>query len=325
MSGRRNGADRVRVAVIGAGKIAPQHLDVLRAFDDVTIAGIANRGNSDLTPLAETYGIEATFSDWQLMLDTVQPDAALILVGPLQIAEIAGACLRRGMPSLIEKPVGFSSAETRALADLAEKNDVLNMVAVNRRYYSSINAARRAIRVRGPLMGIQIEAPEAIARIRTNSRHSAGVLDRWLIANSVHAIDLFRHVGGEVAEVQAMIHAWREPHADSFSATLRFESGALGTFIAHWQSIPGWRLSLYGDGVKAVLEPFERGVLVYKAGKEQPIPIDPVDQQFKPGFYAQARAFIDALVYDEPLAPPASDLRDAAKTMQLIEQIGRLV
>lgn len=33
------------------------------------------------------------------------------------------------------------------------------------------------------------------------------------------------------------------------------------------------------------------------------------------------RAFIDAVLQEEPLAPPASDLSDTLKTMQLIELI----
>lgn len=314
----------VRVAVIGAGKIAPDHLAALRAVEDVQLVGIANRGGSDLTPLAEQYAIEHTFSDWEQMIERTQPDAVVILVSHFKTVEVATRCLELGIPSLIEKPAGFTSRETAGLAELAARHGTPNMVAVNRRYYSVINAGLRAIRARGPLMGVQIEAPEAIRRIRAQSRHGNELLDRWLVANSIHAIDLFRHVGGEVAEVHSLLHAWAEPHADSFSATMRFESGALGTFVAHWQSVPGWRLTLYGDGVKAVFQPFEQGELDYgRAGKETLKP-DKEDVQYKPGFYGQARAFVDALLYDEPLAPPASDLADAVKTMQLIEQIGHL-
>jgi predicted dehydrogenase len=199
------------------------------------------------------------------------------------------------------------------------------MVAVNRRYYSTISVAVNAVQICGPIMGVFIEAPENIHHIRTNSRHSQALIDHWLVANTIHAIDLFRRIGGEVVEVQTMTHAWHEPQADSFSANLRFASGAVGTFVSHWQAAgSGWRLNIYGDGVQANLAPFERGELRYRDGKVNPIPVDPVDTMFKPGFYGQARAFVDALLYDEPLSPPASDLRDAQKTMALIEQIGGL-
>lgn len=312
----------LRVAVIGAGKIAEQHLSVLNAIPEVEIAGICNRGNSDLTPLANQFNCESTFSDWEEMLDTVQPDAVIILVSHFQTVPITAECLKRGLPCLIEKPAGFTSAETTHLADLADQNKCLNMVAVNRRFYSTINTALNAVRVRGPVMGVLIEAPEKIRQIRETSRHSTELIDQWLVANTIHAIDLFRHIAGDVAEVHTFTHAWSEPHADSFSTTMQFESGALGTFAAHWQSAPGWRLCIYGEGIQATLSPFEKGELRYYDGSTRPIPIDPVDTKFKPGFYRQARAFVQALVYDEPLTAPASDLRDAAKTMRLIEQIG---
>ena len=314
----------VRVAVIGAGRVADQHLDVLRVFDDVEVVAICNRGNSDITPLAKSYGIERTFNNWQQMVDTVKPDAVFILVTPFQTVSVAAGCIQRGIPCLIEKPAGFTPAETAYLAAQAEQHRCLNMVAVNRRYYSAINAAIRAIQLRGPLMGVLVEAPERIRDLRVHSRHSQELLDQWLVANSIHAIDLFRHIGGEVTEVCAMSQAWYEPHADSFSATLRFASGALGTFVAHWQATAGWRLSIYGDGVRAILEPLERGELEYADGTVQQLPVDPVDVEFKPGFYAQDRAFIDAVIHNEPLSPPASDLSDTMKTMELIEQIGEL-
>jgi predicted dehydrogenase len=290
----------------------------------VEIAGICNRGNSDLTPLARQFNIEAVFSDWQRMLDVVQPDAVVILVSHFQTVSVTAECLKRGLPCLIEKPAGFTSGETAYLADLAEENNCINMVAVNRRFYSTINAALNAVRLRGAVMGVMIEAPEKISQIRETSRHSPQLIDQWLVANTIHAIDLFRHIGGEVVEVHALTHAWSEPHADSFSTTLRFASGALGTFLAHWQSVPGWRLCIYGEGIQAILSPFEKGELRYADGSTRPLPIDPVDTRFKPGFYNQSQAFVQAIMYGEPLAAPASDLRDAVKTMQLIEQIGGL-
>lgn len=315
----------VRVALIGAGRIADKHLDTLAAMDNVRIVGICNRGSSDLTPLAQKYAIEQTFSDWQRMLDTVRADAVLVLVSHFQTVTVTAECLQRGLPCLIEKPAGFTSAETAYLADLADANGCLNMVAVNRRYYSAINAALEAVQLCGPVMGVSIDAPEAINKIRATSRHGSELIDRWLVANTIHAIDLLRHIGGDTQEVHAMHHAWRETHGDSFSASLRFVSGALGTFTSHWQSpSTGWKLIIYGDGVLASLAPFERGELRYSDGKVKPIPAAPLDTQFKPGFYAQNRAFIDAVAYHEPLAHPVSDLRDAVKTMRLIEQLGGL-
>lgn len=314
---------RVRVAVLGAGRIAEKHLDTLAALDNVEIAAICNRGNSDLTPIAQKYGIQQTFSDWRKLLDTVQADTVFVLVSHFQTVEVAAECLQRGIPSLIEKPAGFTSAETAYLADLADKFQCLNMVAVNRRYYSTISTALRAVQVCGPVMGVAIEAPENIRQVRATSRHSTELIDQWLVANTIHAIDLFRRVGGEVVEVQAMRHRWVDTQPDSFSASLRFENGALGTFTAHWQSpSTGWKLVIYGDGVVATLSPLEKGEVKYMDGSVKPLPISPMDTLFKPGFYEQNRAFIDAVAYGERLAAPASDLRDAVKTMQLIERLG---
>jgi len=318
----RSGAAPLRIAVIGAGRIARQHLRVLVTFEDVEIVGVCNRGGSDLTPLAAQYHIPQTFSDWRRMLEVTAPEAVVIAVSHFETVGVTAGCLSLGLPCLIEKPPGFTVAETASLAELAERQGVINMVALNRRYYSVMDHALAAVREHGPLMGIAIEAPENIRLLRDQAKIDSRVLDRWLVANNIHAVDLFRRIGGEVAEVHAFRQRWHEPTADSFSATIQLSNGVLGTFVAHWQAPGPWRLQLYGEGVRACLEPLERGELWFADGTSQTIPIDPVDREFKAGFYTQASAFVDAVIRQSPAPPPASDLADAVKTMELLERIG---
>lgn len=311
----------VRVAIIGAGRIAHHHLKVLKAFEGVRIVGICNRGRVDISGLAREYAIERTFSDWRVMLDETRPDAIFILVGPSDIASIAGAVLQRGIPCLIEKPAGLSPGETAHLANLAAKHRCLNMVGVNRRYYSVLENALFAVHEQGPLTGILIEANEPIAKLRRGSKHSKEVVDRWMFANSIHPIDLFRRCGGDILEIDASATSFEGGDATSYTASLRTTGGALGTFIAHWDSVPGWRLRLYGCGVRVTLDPLEQGEIEYSGGSRKPVPVDDVDVQFKPGFYCQTLAFLQSIVNDEPIMPPGSDLADQVKTMQLIERI----
>lgn len=320
---RREGPPRpvfpgIRVAIIGAGRIAHHHLDVLKAFEGVHIVGLCNRGGTDISEVARAYAIERTFSDWRAMVDKTQPDAIFILVSPSEVATVAAGVLGMGIPCLIEKPAGLAPGETAELARLAAKNGCLNMVGVNRRYYSVLENALIAIHERGPLTGVSVEAHEPLAKLRANSRHSKEVVDRWTFANSIHPIDLFRRCAGDVLEVEASL---AHHTANSRTALLRTKSGALGSFVAHWDSVPGWRLRLYGYGVRVTLDPIERGEIEYSNGVRKCVSIDEVDVQFKAGFYYQDLAFLESLLHHEPILPPGSDLADQVKTMQLIERI----
>jgi predicted dehydrogenase len=181
-----------------------------------------------------------------------------------------------------------------------------------------------AVLQRGPLHGVLIDAPALIHQIRARAVHDPRLYDTWLVADTIHAIDLFRCVGGEVTEIQTMKASWTDKCGDSFTAILRLSRGCLGTFVAHLHSGEEWSITLYGQGIRAVISLFTMtGNIYLGSGEVQPIPVDPVDLNFKAGLFAQDSAFIRALAREERLAYPASDLADATKTMRLIEQIGQ--
>ena len=312
----------VRIAVAGAGTFARAHLDVLAAIDGVRLVGVCNRGGSDLTPLARQYGLERTFSDYRTMLDETAPDAVFVVVGHFETVRVAAECLTRGLACFVEKPPGMTSAETARLAALAAAQGCLNMVGVNRRYIAALHDALTAILQRGALVGIVVEAPEAMRRLRKTGRHSAPLFERWLVANNIHAIDLFRCFGGDVEELHSMKQCREEPGGDSFTAVMRLSRGCLGTYVSHWNAGGAWRITLYGDEIRAEVSLTRRpqGVILQQ-GVSSPIPIDPMDVTYRPGLFAQDLAFVSAVALGETPAYPASDLHDAVKTMALIEQI----
>jgi predicted dehydrogenase len=311
---------RISVGVVGAGRIAERHLEVLQAFDDVDLVALCNRGGPGLQELATRFGVRKTYTDFPTLLDDGIADALLVLVSVTAVAEVAEECLRRGIPSLIEKPPGLSSAETRRLADIA--GSVVNMVALNRRFYGVMRAAASEIRDRGPLMAIAVEAPERISDSRRPGiSHPPDVVERFLVANGIHCIDLLRYFGGEVSSVRSASRRWFEDQKDSFAALLEFENGAIGQYASHWSAPGVWSVTLYGRNRRVSIAPLERGVVIERDGSERILDEDPADIAFKPGLYAQNRYFLDRIRGDRPVEWPACDLRDGVKTMELIEAI----
>lgn len=309
-----------RIAVIGAGKYARKHLEILALFGNVTLVGVSNRGGSDISSFKQEYGAEATFGNYQEMIEVTQPDAAVVVVSHFETAAVARYCLERGIPCLIEKPAGITSADTAMLAATARQANCLNMVGMNRRFISSFHVAMNTILSHGKLHAITLEAPEDI-RLQRRQRADQQLVDHFMVANTIHAIDLLRMYGGDLAAFTGYKNADEEPYGDSFTSIMRFENGALGTFISHWLSgMTGWSLTLYGDGVKVTHDAALKGEVI-KGRKRTPLWIDPIDLAYKPGLFAQDEAFIRALTLHEPLPYPASTLDDAIKTMRLIENI----
>jgi len=327
MAGARGGdlstvADmkKLSIAVIGAGGIAEKHLEVLNAFDDVEIVGLCNSGNPRIHPLAERFGIKNTYTDYRQALDTVPIDAVFVLVSVLRIPDLTRECLKRGIPTLLEKPPGLSANETKQLLKVATETNCLNMVGLNRRFYSVMQRARELILEAGPLVSIVVEAPERLADYHA-SEHPPEVMNRLLFANGIHTIDLLRYFAGDVRRVSALSHRWFANQNDSFGALVRFQAGTSGYYISNWTSPGRWSVSLYGRDRRVTLRPLERGTLTEANGDERALLPDKVDELYKPGIYAQDRYFLDCVRDGKKPEDPAADLADTLKTMELIEQI----
>lgn len=312
---------KTRIGIIGIGSIAEKHLEVLKSFEDVEITALCNSGHPRIHECGDRFGVSARFTDYRKFLDEAKVDAVFVLVSILQVREVAEECLKRGLPALIEKPPGLSVAETESLAASAAATNCINMVALNRRFYSVMQRAREAILDVGPLVSVVVEAPERISDFRAVG-HPPEVIQKILVASGIHCIDLLRYFGGDVTEVKSFSNQHFENQKDAFGALLRFENGATGHYIANWTSPGRWSVNLYGKGRTITLRPLERGTVFDNNGEPFELPIDPVDEIYKPGIYAQARYFIDCVRNQKPAAYPASNLADAVKTMKLIEMIG---
>jgi predicted dehydrogenase len=311
--------DCPRLALIGCGNIARKHLEVFSTFPDVKMVAVCNRGRPEVYEIAKTYEIPVIYQDYIQMLDKEKPDAVLIAVGIECTVEVVSECLKRGTSSLIEKPPGVTCAETHSLLELARSGNAMNMVALNRRFYSTMQMAREYILKRGPLISIVVEAPEKFEVAK--KIHPPAVQKQWLFANGIHCIDLLRFFGGEVQEVCASATRWVEDQNDSFQALIQFQNKATGHYISNWSSPGRWSVTLYGKGCRIALAPLEQGILTEIDGKEQAIELSDIDRKFKPGLYGQDRHFIDCVKSGNKPSFPASDLEDSVKTMRLVEQI----
>jgi len=77
----------------GAGRYAARHLQVLASFPNVDLAGLCNRGNSEIASLAGEYGVSQTFSDYRKMVEVVKPDAVFVVVSHFETVTVARHCL----------------------------------------------------------------------------------------------------------------------------------------------------------------------------------------------------------------------------------------
>jgi predicted dehydrogenase len=224
---------QVRIALMGAGLIGREHVELVAAHPDAVLVALADV-SSEAESLAASRDA-SYFAEYTRMLDEVRPDGAIVAL-PNQLHLEAGlACVDRGIPTLVEKPIADTVAAARTLVEAAEQSGVPILVGHHRRHSPDIREARAAI-LRGDLG--EIVAVNGLCLIR---KHDSYFEADWrrragggpLLINAIHDIDCLRFLCGEIESVQAIASSAVRGHEveDTAAVLLRFESGALGTFL----------------------------------------------------------------------------------------------
>src|SRR5262245_36902771 len=213
----------IRVAMIGAGGMANQvHYPSLASFDDVEIAAICDLDATRLQTTAEKYGIRRRYSDYRSMVAEVAPDAIYAIGQPHYMYDIWTWCLEQGQHLYIEKPMGITMHQARALAYLAEKYNCITQVSFQRRSCPMVVRLRDACLRRGPIT-------HAVCRFyKCETRPYLGARDH-MMDDGVHAIDTLRWMcGGEVTAIHSVTRRVQTPDINFISALLEFDNGATG-------------------------------------------------------------------------------------------------
>jgi len=310
---------KVRVAMIGAGSMANRvHYPSLASFDDVEIAAICDLDSSRLHATADKYGVERRYSDYQRMIEEIAPDAVYVIGQPHLMYDIWMWCLEQGLNLFIEKPMGLTLHQARALAYMADKKGCITQVGFQRRSCPMVVMLREECLKRGPIV-------HAVCSFYKCEIRPYLVARDHMMDDGVHAIDTLRWMcGGEVVEVQSLTRRVLVPDINFIAALLCFDNGATGVMMNSWTSGRRiFKVEMHAPGICVEAEHEGKGYL-YADGDTQGIEYDTreiagSDEFFVyGGFQAKNREFIDCV---KTGAQPGSTFADALKTMEVAERI----
>lgn len=109
----------IRVAIVGCGKIADQHMQAIHRIAASQVVAVCDRELLMAQQLAERFGIQACFDDVSEMLRSSNPDVVHITTPPQSHHQLGRQCLEAGAHVYIEKPFTVTADEARSLIDLA--------------------------------------------------------------------------------------------------------------------------------------------------------------------------------------------------------------
>jgi len=136
----------LRVALIGCGKIADQHVHAIRRIAGSEIVAVCDREPLMAGQLAERFKISCVFCDAQELLKTVSPDVVHITTPPQSHHSLAKQCLEAGSHVYLEKPFTITAADAESLIEIAESCGVKITVGHNYLFTLEMLEMRRLVR-----------------------------------------------------------------------------------------------------------------------------------------------------------------------------------
>jgi myo-inositol 2-dehydrogenase / D-chiro-inositol 1-dehydrogenase len=318
----------LRLIVIGAGWIVPYHLAALDRLGRTTLVGVASAREQRAAAIAAPRGAIAS-ADAARLLDDVRPDVAFVCVPPFAAAAFGLELVERGIPFLVEKPLAAADPTVaRQLGTAISASGLVAAVGYHLRGIEALAAVREHLRDDPPRLvsGRWLDGTPAPSWWRRFDQGGGQVIEQ-----ATHLYDLARHLVGEAAVVAAT--SVREQPADppgadvadATAAILRFEGGAIGSFVnSRRMATPTIELELVTAKGRAVVRK-ARGAQtdweVVLEGDGDPRTIPPGRDPYE----VQAEAFLDAVDARDParvLATYADALRTDDLTRAVVAATG---
>jgi predicted dehydrogenase len=235
----------IGVGLLGTGFMGRAHARSLRAVRELdpplvpTLVAVCGRDRSRLETARRRYGFATVTTNWRQLVENERIGLFDNGAPNALHAEPTLAALAAGKHVLCEKPLGRDAGEAHGLWTAAERARTVCMTGFNYRF---VPAVRRAYE----LVSSGAIGDAVLVRIRyLQSWGWAAPPDRWRFDKKVagsgalgdlatHAIDLVRHLAGEIAAVSGALRTSVPGRAvdDSAVATLELANGAVGVLEA---------------------------------------------------------------------------------------------
>ena len=133
----------LRIALVGCGKIADQHVQAIRRIPNCCLVAVCDQELLMARQLAERFGIPSSFTNLEEMLRTSCPQVVHITTPPQSHWSVARQCLEAGSHVYLEKPFTVTADEAKSLIRLAVSRNLKVTAGHNYQFTLEMMAMRR--------------------------------------------------------------------------------------------------------------------------------------------------------------------------------------
>ncbi|HLX97715.1 MAG TPA: Gfo/Idh/MocA family oxidoreductase [Roseiarcus sp.] len=333
---------KVRFGLVGCGGIGKVHAKAIELLEEAELVAVCDTDIDRARSVAREHGLANAFASADTMLDAVALDAVTVATDHKAHFAPAIAAMKRGVSTIVEKPITVSLNEAHTLLETARAHGVKLGGVFQRRFFPAAQRMHSAI-VEGRIGRVTVA--ECVALLGRDRDYFAR--DAWrgtwkgegggaLMNQAIHMIDMLLWMVGVPNEVYGrwgtLKHGDYIDVEDTSCAVVGFENGALASIVATTtlrsvDEAPGFRLAVHGaNGVTVGLS--ERPELTQAITDQWPFEPEETVRAWAaaegnkpgfPGFHSdQLRDFARAILDDrEPTVTGA----DAVRALEVIKAV----
>lgn len=284
------------VLLIGTGNMAIDYYNVLKVLDiNLTVVG---RSEESCQSFFLKTGIQANSGGIKNFLSQNILNEDYYIIIAVGVMDLMNTLLQFSNINikniLIEKPASLSPEELFLNEKILLTMNKNIFIGYNRRFYSSVNEAKRLIQDDSKLLSMTFEFTEWSDKI-SNTNKSIFEKNNWFFLNSTHVIDLAFHISGKPSNWSNYTAgdnlSWHKPSI--FVGSGITEDNVLFSYMSNWESAGRWGIELLTNCRRIYLRPLE-GIQICEKNSTNIVDhyFDNNDDiRFKPGLFNQVQSF----------------------------------
>ena len=310
---------KLRIGIVGLGRISPAHIHAVKACGDLAeLVAFVSRRPEVAQRAAQQYDVQQLYGDLDEALTSSALDA-VVLCSPNHLhAPQAVAALSAGCHVLVEKPLANTLEEADAMIEAASKHDMILMVAQCRRFTGAALEAKRRLAEIGPVVSIvhtlAVNFPGALTDWWSSTEKTGGLV---LGLNGPHVVDTILWFTGERprrVQATAVRHGTEWEGEDEAAILIDFPSGSIGVGHLSVNATHGIneRFILAARGTMKMTD--ETGLIV-----NDDVVIDEVYGPYLqggPNFDAQMREFVTSIRERRTPIASATEVRASVEVLE---------
>lgn len=230
---------KVKVGLIGAGKMGISHLAILGAHPEVQVVGVCDTSKMTIDAL-EKYSPFPCFTDYKKMLSQEKPDAVVIAVPTKFHAAMVQEMLSLGIHVFVEKPFCLNPAESVELIRMAKDKKLVNQVGYHNKFIGTFSEVKKLLD--GGFIGDlyhfhgQAYGPVVIKAKQETWRSNPEEGGGCLMDYASHVIDLINYLLSPVQSVQSSLlpSIFSKQVEDAVYAMMQLNNGMAGMLSVNW-------------------------------------------------------------------------------------------